>query len=233
MLMTFSLHVIALQISFIPLKRNNLKIKGEGPLKYHLGYDYHMDPDGTLVAHPKKYISKILDSFHQMFPDENLPQVKSSLDKNDHPELDNSDLASDDYNGLRRYDILAHVMSMSRFRLAPKVGHIERIKRIYGYLSRTKHYALRFRTDEPIYMHLPDLEYDWTRIYGNVLEEIPKDAPEPLGKSVTMTTFLDANLLHDLITGRSATAVLHFFNLTPGDWYSKRQASVENATYGS
>ena len=82
-------------------------------------------------------------------------------------------------------------------------------------------------------MNLPELEYDWTRIYGNVLEEIPKDAPEPLGKSVTTTTFLDANLLHDLITGRSVTAILHFFNLTPGDWYSKRQATVENATYGS
>ena len=80
---------------------------------------------------------------------------------------------------LGRYDILAHVMSMSRFRLAPKVGHIERMKRIYGYLSRTKHFDLRFRTDEP--------NHDWTRIYGNVFEEIPKDAPEPLGKSVTTT----------------------------------------------
>ena len=48
-------------------KKHSLKIKGEGPLKYHLGCDYHMDPDGTLVAQPKKYISKILDSFHQMF----------------------------------------------------------------------------------------------------------------------------------------------------------------------
>ena len=167
MLMTSSLHVIELQISFIPLKKkHNLKIKGEGPLKYHLGCDYHMDPDGTLVSQPKKYISKILDSFHQMFPDENLPQVKSPLDKNDHPELDNSDLASDDLITkfmcmvgqlqwsvtLGRYDILAHVMSMSRFRLAPKVGHIERMKRIYGYLSRTKHYALKFRTDEPNYI---------------------------------------------------------------------------------
>ena len=82
-------------------------------------------------------------------------------------------------------------------------------------------------------MHLPDLEYAWTKIYGNVLEDIPKDAPEPPGKSATTTTFLDANLLRDLITGRSVTAVIHFFNLTPGDWYSKRQATVENATYGS
>ena len=34
-------------------RKHNLKIKGEGPLKYHLGCDYHMDPDGTLVAQPK------------------------------------------------------------------------------------------------------------------------------------------------------------------------------------
>ena len=228
-------------------RKHNLKIKGDGPSKYHLGCEYHLDPDSTLVALPKKYISKILDSFHQMFPGERLPQVKSTLDKNDHPELDNSDLASDDlitkFMGmvgqlqwavtLGRYDILGHVMSMSRFRPAPKVGHIERMKRIYGYLSRTKHYALRFRTDEPNYMDLPDLEYDWTRIYGNVLEEIPKDAPEPLGKSVTTNTFHDANLLHDLIAGRSVTAALKFVSLPPGDWYSRRQATVENATYGS
>ena len=227
--------------------KHNLKIKGDGPLKYHLGCDHHLDPDETLVALPKKSISKILDSFHQMFPGESLPQVKSPLDKNDHPEQDNSELASDELITkfmcmvgqlqwavtLGRYAILAHVMSMSRSRLAPKVGHVERMKRIYGYLSRTKHYALRFRTDEPNYMHLPELEYDWARIYGNVLEEMPKDALEPLGKSVTTTMFLDANLLHDLITGRSVTAVLHFFNLTPGYWYSKRQATVENATYGS
>ena len=179
------------------LKREHiLKIKGDGPLKYHLGCDYHLDPDDTLVALPQKYISKILDSFHQMFPGESLPQVKSPLDKNDHPELDNSELANEDLITkfmcmigqlqwavtIGRYDILAHAMYMSRFRFAPKVGQIERMKRIYGYLSRTKRYALRFRTEEPCYIQLPQREYDWTRIYGNVLEEIPKDAPEPLGK---------------------------------------------------
>ena len=49
-----------------------------------------------LLHNPKRYISEILDSFHQMFRCESLPQVKSPLDKNDHPELDNSELASDD-----------------------------------------------------------------------------------------------------------------------------------------
>ena len=49
-------------------KKHDLKIKGEGPLKYHLGCDYHMDPDGTLVAQPKKFISKILDFFPSDVP---------------------------------------------------------------------------------------------------------------------------------------------------------------------
>ena len=31
----------------------NLKIKGDGPLKYLLGFDYKLDKDGTLVAQPK------------------------------------------------------------------------------------------------------------------------------------------------------------------------------------
>ena len=56
-------------------------------------------------------------------------------------------------------------------------------------------------------MHLPELEYDWTRIYGNLIEDISKNAPELLGKLVTTTIFLDANLLHDLIPGRSVTAL--------------------------
>ena len=44
---------------------------------------------------------------------------------------------------LGRCDILAQVMSMCRFRLAPKIGHLERKKRLYGYLAKTKHNALR------------------------------------------------------------------------------------------
>ena len=70
-------------------------------------------------------------------------------------------------------------------------------------------------------------------MYGKVVEEIPKDAPDPLGNEVVTTMFLDANLMHDVLTGRFDTAMLHFFNTKPGDWYSKRQATVENATDGS
>ena len=99
---------------------------------------------------------------------------------------------------------------------------------------KTKHFAIRYRTKEPNYSHLPVQEHDWSRtVYGNVKEEIPKDIPKPLGIRVIAITFLGANLLHDVVTGKSVTAVLHFINTTPIDWYSRRQATVETATYGS
>ena len=57
--------------------------------------------------------------------------------------------------------------------------------------------------------------------------------PEPLGEAVTTTTTMDANLNHCLATGKSLTGCLHFVNKTPVDWYSKKQAIVETASYGS
>ena len=48
-----------------------------------------------------------------------------------------------------------------------------------------------------------------------------------------LTTFVDANLLHDQTTGRSVTGVLHMLNKTPIESFSKRQSQVETATYGS
>jgi hypothetical protein len=50
---------------------------------------------------------------------------------------------------------------------------------------------------------------------------------------VILTHYVDANLYHNVLTGRSVTGVLHFLNGTPIDWYSQKQATVESATYGS
>ena len=43
----------------------------------------------------------------------------------------------------------------------------------------------------------------------------------------------DANLFHDKFTGCSVIGILHVFNITPTDWFSKKQATVETAMYGS
>jgi hypothetical protein len=93
---------------------------------------------------------------------------------------------------------------------------------------------IRIRNEEPDYSALPEKVYDWEQsVYAGAEELMPHDAPKPLGKPVVMSTFVDANLYHDLVTGRAVTGVLHFFNKTVIDWFSKKQATVETATYGA
>ena len=228
-------------------EKYKLKLKGVGPINYHLGCGYTRDEDGTLVADPRKYVEKILESYEKTFG-EKPKKTKTPLVEGDHPESDISDFCDQDQikqyqtivgqliwlSGLGRFDIAVHVMTMSRFRQQPRIGHLERLKKIVGYLANFPHGALRFRLHEPDYSNLPHKEYNWQRAaYGGAKEEIPHDIPEPKGKHVTTTTYVDANLHHDQVTGKAVTACLHIVNATPSHWYTKRQATVETATYGS
>src|SRR5512138_19256 len=36
-----------------------------------------------------------------------------------------------------------------------------------------------------------------------------------------------------MVNGKALTAILHLINQTPFDWYCKKQATVETATFGS
>ena len=228
-------------------KKYNLKLKGVGPLEYHLGCTYKKDPDGTLAADPRRYVNKILESYERMFK-EKPRKSRPPLERGDHPELDTSELCDEHQTkqfqtligqlqwliSLGRFDIAVHVMSLSRFRAQPRKGHLDRAKRIVGYLLFLPDGAIRFRIGEPDFSSLKDQEYDWTRtVYSGACEQIPHDIPKPLGKHVQTTHYVDANLHHDLATGKAVTAALHFLNQTPIDAYTKRQSTVETATYGS
>ena len=48
-------------------KKDNLNLKGVGPLEYHLGCTYKKDPDGTLSTDPRRCVNKILESYERMF----------------------------------------------------------------------------------------------------------------------------------------------------------------------
>ena len=69
--------------------------------------------------------------------------------------------------------------------------------------------------------------------HGSVREEVPTGAPDPLGLPVITTTWVDANLYHDFLTGRAVTGVVHAVNQTVLDFCSKKQNTVETSTCGS
>jgi hypothetical protein len=224
------------------------KLKGTGEIQHHLGMQFSRDKDGTLCLEQKKYLDKLLNNYKRHFGTGPKTNVGAPLERGDHPEMDNTELLDAEkiklYQSLigalqwmvtiGRFDIMTAVVTMSAFRAAPRIGHLERVKRIFGYLAKMNQAKLRVRTEEPDYSGLPNFEYDWEHtVYGAVSELLPDDAPEPLGAPVTLTHFVDANLMHDLTNGRSLTGILHLINKTPIDWYSKKQATVEVATYGS
>jgi hypothetical protein len=195
----------------------------------------------------KDYIQKILKNYEMTYGEKPKERFQP-LDSDDHPEVDTSELLSEEgitqYQSLigelqwavalGRFEIFAALISLSRFRVSPRIGHLERLRRIYGYLRKYPDGAIRFQTGIPDYDIPISANADWTRtVYGEVSEELPKDMPVPKGKPVRTSTFMDANLYHCLVTGRAATGILHFLNQTPIEWFAKKQGSVETATYGS
>jgi hypothetical protein len=185
-------------------------------------------------------------TYERLFGEKPPHKVSSPLTSGDNPELDTSNFLDEKDTkvyqsmigaaqwviSLGRFDIAVHVMTLSSFRSKPRKGHLERIQRVYGYLSKMKHGTIRYRTE------LPDIsdfiKQDWSNsAYAGTREEYPKNLPPARGRQVLMTTFVDANLMHDVLSGKSVTGVLHFFNKTPIDWFTKKQNTAETAAFGS
>ena len=90
-------------------------------------------------------------------------------------------------------------VALSGFRIAPRVGHLERVKRICGYLYKFRSGCIRVRTNKPDYSSVDKQVYNWSlSVYGNISEQLPENAPKPLGKPVVHTCHKDTNLHHDL-----------------------------------
>eukprot|EP00531_Pseudo-nitzschia_arenysensis_P008891 CAMPEP_0116125882 /NCGR_PEP_ID=MMETSP0329-20121206/6042_1 /TAXON_ID=697910 /ORGANISM="Pseudo-nitzschia arenysensis, Strain B593" /LENGTH=1908 /DNA_ID=CAMNT_0003619941 /DNA_START=154 /DNA_END=5877 /DNA_ORIENTATION=+ len=212
----------------------SFKLKGSGPMSFHLGCGFERDNHGTLCMNPSKYIEKMAQAYHQMFGVKLGTRAQSPLEENDHPELDTSEFLDEDdtqkYQSLigalqwlitlGRWDIQTAVMTLSGFRAKPRRGHLERAQRVCRYMNKFRHYMLRYRVDEP---DLSDLDgaarVDWSKdVYEEQYEEIPDNIPKPLGKRVTLIHYFDANLMHDVLSGKAVTGCVHFANKTPIMW---------------
>jgi hypothetical protein len=118
----------------------------------------------------------------------------------------------------------------------PRIGHLEELLHIFGYLKQRPKRKLAFDPDHPMINKRQFKQYDWYDFYRDAEEAIPGDMPPPRGHAATTHCFVDADLAGNTVTRRSQTGILIFVNRTPVIWYSKRQNTVESlyvCTFGS
>jgi len=134
---------------------------------------------------------------------------------------------------LGRIDIIVPVSLLSRFMASPREGHLQQCYRIFAYLKQFNRSRLVFDDGEPTFEDSYFHVCDWTEYYADAQEPIPPNMPEPLGHGVSTTCFVDADHAGCRVTRRSQTGLIIYVNKAPVVWYSKRQNTVESATFGS
>ena len=134
---------------------------------------------------------------------------------------------------LGRVDILLETSLMSAHLAMPRIGHLEAVIHMFGYLKEHPKRRLAFDPDHPPVDERAFTKYDWHDFYRGAKEAIPGDMPTPRGKSMSMHCFVDADLAGNTVTRRSQTGILIFINRAPIIWHSKKQNTVEASTFGS
>jgi Reverse transcriptase (RNA-dependent DNA polymerase) len=170
-------------------------------------------------------------------------KVSSVLPYEYRPELDVSEELDDDlfsyYNSLigvlrwavelGRIDIAVEVSMLSSHLACPRVGHLDAVFHIFSYLNQYNKSILAFDPSKVSWSEADQVDYNWSDFYGDEREAIPPNAPVPLGESVQMTVFVDADHAGNLLTRRSRTGVLVYLNRSPILWYTKQQSMVETS----
>ncbi|KAL7531096.1 hypothetical protein ACHAXR_003841 [Thalassiosira sp. AJA248-18] len=105
---------------------------------------------------------------------------------------------------------------------------------IFGYLQKHHDAEMPFDPPEPEIDEAQFERRDWSQsIYGDVEEETPSNKSKPLGRSMSMRVYVDADHAGESITRRSRTGFLVFLNVAHIYWLSKKQTSCETSTFGS
>jgi len=135
---------------------------------------------------------------------------------------------------LNRVDIITEVSILAGYLCNPRDGHLDAALHVYSYLEN-KHNA-RLVLD-PSYPDIDRSKFiegrDWLNFYGDVKEELPPDMPEPLGKDVDVSLYVDSSHANDKSNRRSRTGFFVYLNSALIQWCSKKQPTIETSVFGA
>jgi hypothetical protein len=126
------------------------------------------------------------------------------------------------------------VALLSAYQANPREGHLEALYLIVHYLWKNPIRQIVFDPNTPYVDESAfQIDADWTEFYGDVVEEEPPDMPEPLGKPVTISTFVNADHADNVVTRRLHSGMFIFVNNALIKSFSNKHNTVESSTYGS
>lgn len=137
---------------------------------------------------------------------------------------------------LGRVDICLECSIMSSQIALPRVGHLEQVLHIFGYLKNHHNAELVFDPTPPEIDHDSFRRRDWsTSEFGHLeqQEEIPRNAPQARGQGFITSAKVDASHGCDTVTRRSRSGFFVWVNSALVCWFSKKQTSVESSSFGS
>ena len=141
---------------------------------------------------------------------------------------------------LGRIDIITEVSVLSQHQCTPREGHLDAVYRIFWYLKcRLKKDELGRIIFDPSIPHVDESLFNptspehWKDFYQDASEAIPMNMPEPRGRPIKIAAYVDADHAGNLMTRRSHTGIIIYINNAPIIWFSKRQNTVESASFGS
>jgi len=213
-------------------------------------------PDGREVwaSSPRDYVKNAISTIERLFDEDGegyvlKGKVKDPFPANYKPELDVTEELGPELISrylqligiarwaveLGRIDIFHEVSVLSQYQASPRVGHLETLYHVFAYLKnhldmgRVAYDPSTPIIDESVFVG----NADWKDFYGDVEEEKPPKMPVPRGNPVIISAFVDANHAGNVVTRRSHTGIIIYVQNAPVMWYSKRQNTVEAATFGS
>ena len=74
-------------------------------------------------------------------------------------------------------------------------------------------------------------ECNWSEFYGDAMELISLNVPEPQGKKVDIHMFVDSNHSGDTVSCRSRSGFLICINTALVQWFSKKQSTLEKSVF--
>ena len=82
----------------------------------------------------------------------------------------------------------------------PRIGYLEQVNHMLGYLKLHQKSKIAFDTAHPSIDERRFKKYNWYDFYRGAKEAIPLECPEPLGNLISTHCFVDANLVGNLIS---------------------------------